>query len=308
MNALADRSAWRCARCCATRCARSSPRSASSSASARSSPWWPSAKAPRRSVEEAFASMGTNLLIVCPARTHLRRRARRLRLAAHAHLGRPEGDPGRGARRCATPRRTLRAERAGPERGPELDHRRSPAPRPTTSTSATGRWRRARASPTPTSRPAPRWSCSAQTVVDKLFGASADPVGQVGAHQEHPVHVVGVLRARRASRRWARTTTTPSFIPVSTFRTKIQGGLKNYINGHDHASAPSRRRPPRAPRSRSPALLRDRHHSQPGQDDDFSIRNLTEMASAQQEGTQDADDAARVASPRCRCWSAASAS
>jgi len=34
------------------------------------------------------------------------------------------------------------------------------------------------------------------------------------------------------------------------------------------------------------ALLRDRHHIQPGADDDFSIRNLTEIASAQQEGTR----------------------
>jgi putative ABC transport system permease protein len=33
-------------------------------------------------------------------------------------------------------------------------------------------------------------------------------------------------------------------------------------------------------------LLRDRHHIGPGMDDDFSIRNLTEMASAQQEGTK----------------------
>jgi putative ABC transport system permease protein len=33
-------------------------------------------------------------------------------------------------------------------------------------------------------------------------------------------------------------------------------------------------------------LLRDRHHIGPGQDDDFSLRNLTEIASAQQEGTR----------------------
>jgi hypothetical protein len=34
------------------------------------------------------------------------------------------------------------------------------------------------------------------------------------------------------------------------------------------------------------ALLRDRHHIAGNLEDDFSIRNMTEMASAQQEGTQ----------------------
>ena len=43
---------------------------------------------------------------------------------------------------------------------------------------------------------------------------------------------------------------------------------------------------PRARSDRSPALLRERHHLAPGADDDFSIRNLAEMASAQQEGTK----------------------
>jgi putative ABC transport system permease protein len=33
-------------------------------------------------------------------------------------------------------------------------------------------------------------------------------------------------------------------------------------------------------------LLRDRHNVEPGADDDFSIRNLAEIASAQQEGTK----------------------
>jgi putative ABC transport system permease protein len=34
------------------------------------------------------------------------------------------------------------------------------------------------------------------------------------------------------------------------------------------------------------ALLRDRHHIAPGEDDDFSIRNLSEIAGAQQQGTE----------------------
>ncbi|MBS2018445.1 MAG: ABC transporter permease, partial [Deltaproteobacteria bacterium] len=33
-------------------------------------------------------------------------------------------------------------------------------------------------------------------------------------------------------------------------------------------------------------LLRERHHLAPGVDDDFSIRNLAEIAGAQQQGTE----------------------
>ncbi len=55
------------------------------------------------------------------------------------------------------------------------------------------------------------------------------------------------------------------------------------------------------------ALLRERHHLQPHQDDDFSIRNLEEVLAIK-------ESAARawlswlLPSPRCRSWSAASAS
>jgi len=35
-----------------------------------------------------------------------------------------------------------------------------------------------------------------------------------------------------------------------------------------------------------PALLRERHHLGQGEDDDFSIRNLSEIAGAQEEGTK----------------------
>ena len=74
-------------------------------------------------------------------------------------------------------------------------------------------------------------------------------------------------------------------IPVSTFRAKIQGGLKNFISGMVMIGATSADDTTRAVTQVS-NLLRDRHHIAPGGDDDFSLRNLTEMASAQQEGTR----------------------
>ena len=107
---------------------------------------------------------------------HVGRRARRLRLAAHADLGRPEGDPDRGPHRCSTPRRRCARTRSVAERGAELDDQRARAPRPTTSTSATGRWRSGSAlHAVRRRRRRPRSSVLGQTVVDKLFGPNADP-------------------------------------------------------------------------------------------------------------------------------------
>ncbi|HZS36905.1 MAG TPA: ABC transporter permease [Polyangia bacterium] len=123
-----------------------------------------------------------------------------------------------------------------------------------------------------------------QTVVDKLWGPSADPVGQSVRIRNIPFQVIGVA-AKKGQSPMGQDYDDGVFIPVSTFRAKIQGGLKNYINGAIMVSATSADATSRA-ESQISNLLRDRHHVQAGTDDDFSIRNLTEMASAQQEGTK----------------------
>ena len=74
-------------------------------------------------------------------------------------------------------------------------------------------------------------------------------------------------------------------IPSSTFLTKIQGGLKKFLAGNIMVTAASADATSRAQRQIT-GLLRERHHLSRGTDDDFSIRNLSEMAAAQQEGTQ----------------------
>jgi putative ABC transport system permease protein len=123
-----------------------------------------------------------------------------------------------------------------------------------------------------------------QTVVDKLFGPSSDPVGMQVRIKNIPFVVVGVLEKKGQSPMGQDYDDTV-VIPVSTFGSKIQGGLKNYINGMIMVGAISQAATARA-EVEITNLLRDRHHVQPGQDDDFSIRNLTEMASAQAEGTK----------------------
>jgi putative ABC transport system permease protein len=122
-----------------------------------------------------------------------------------------------------------------------------------------------------------------QTVVDKLFGPGTNPVGQVVRIRNVPFQVVGVL-ARKGQSPGGRDFDDTVIVPVSTFQAKIQGGLQKYISGVIIVAATSAEATVRA-QAEITSLLRDRHHIQPGADDDFSIRNLTEMASARQQST-----------------------
>ncbi len=123
-----------------------------------------------------------------------------------------------------------------------------------------------------------------QTVVDKLFGPNANPVGQVIRVKNVPFTVVGSL-SKKGQSQWGMDFDDCVIVPVSTFRQKIQGGLGNYLGGIIMVSATG---PSTVSRTESlvRGLLRDRHRLPPGTDDDFSIRNLAEIASASQEGTR----------------------
>ena len=239
-------------------------------------------------VEQAFAAMGTNLLIVMPG-SDARRAAR---AAASARMPTLTWDDLRAiqrevpAVRYAAPQ--LRTERAGRERGSELDHAASPARRPSTSRSATGRSARARLlADVGRRRRRPRSSCSARPSSTSSSAPSADPIGQIGAHQEHPVPGRSACWRRKGQSPIGQDYDDVRLRPVSRrSMTKIQGGLQKFIAGHDHGRArrrPTRPRAPSADHRRCCAIATTSRH---GADDDFSIRNLTEMASAQQEGTQ----------------------
>jgi putative ABC transport system permease protein len=123
-----------------------------------------------------------------------------------------------------------------------------------------------------------------QTVVEELFGASVDPVGQTVRIQNVPFVVVGVAGSKGQSPGGSDYDDVV-FVPVSTFLAKIQGGLQKYISGtimvevaaDDATDAVS---------ERIAALLRDRHDVAPDGDDDFTIKDLTETASRKEESTQ----------------------
>jgi putative ABC transport system permease protein len=121
-----------------------------------------------------------------------------------------------------------------------------------------------------------------QTVVEKLYGENAHPIGHVVRIRNIPFQIVAVM-AKKGQSAMGQDYDDGVYVPVTTFAQKIQGGLKKYISGTVFVSALSDTAKAQADVQ---ALLRDRHHLEPGVDDDFSLRNLTEMASAQQEGTK----------------------
>jgi len=122
-----------------------------------------------------------------------------------------------------------------------------------------------------------------QTVVDKLYGPNADPVGQTVRVGTTPFLVVGVT-AKKGQSATGQDYDDAAFIPYTTYAQKIQGGLGKYLQGSIMVAATSADTTSRA-QSDITALLRDRHHLGTGSDDDFSIRNLSEIAGQQQQGT-----------------------
>jgi putative ABC transport system permease protein len=123
-----------------------------------------------------------------------------------------------------------------------------------------------------------------QTVVDKLYGPNSDPIGQVVRVKNIPFTVVGVLEKKGQSQ-MGQDYDDAAYIPISTFMTKIQGGLRAYLSGPIYVSAFSDALTTKAEQQIT-ALLRERHHLAEGADDDFNIRNLQELASAMEDSTK----------------------
>ena len=122
-----------------------------------------------------------------------------------------------------------------------------------------------------------------KTVVEKLFGANADPIGQTVRVANTPFSVVGVAITKGQSSS-GQDYDDASFIPVTTYQRKIQGGLNNFLQGSVYVAAATTEDIPRAQKDIT-SLLRDRHHLSARDDDDFSIRNMAEIAGARQAGT-----------------------
>jgi putative ABC transport system permease protein len=121
-----------------------------------------------------------------------------------------------------------------------------------------------------------------QTVADKLYGTNADPVGQTVRIRGVPFTVVGVL-TRKGQNPMGQDYDDTAIVPLKTFRVRLQPSLGNYMSGTVFIQVGRAEDIPSAQKQLT-SLLRDRHRLGPNADDDFSIRNLAEVASAQAQG------------------------
>jgi putative ABC transport system permease protein len=113
-----------------------------------------------------------------------------------------------------------------------------------------------------------------KTVADNLFGAQ-DPVGQIIRIQNVPFRVVGVL-APKGQSAMGQDQDDTVILPFSTLQKRIMG--VTYV-GAIMASAASPEEGPAA-QDQIQRLLRQRHHIPAGQDDDFTVRNMADIAAA----------------------------
>lgn len=122
-----------------------------------------------------------------------------------------------------------------------------------------------------------------QTVVDNLFG-SIDPIGQIVRIKNVPFTVIGVLDRKGQSPNGQDQDDT-IYIPVTTAQKKIFGttfpGMVRIImvkaGGAEELSQAQKQ---------ITELLRQRHRIAQKQDDDFSVRNLTQMMQAAEESAK----------------------
>jgi putative ABC transport system permease protein len=124
-----------------------------------------------------------------------------------------------------------------------------------------------------------------QTVAEQLFGG-ADPIDQTIRVKKVPLTVIGVL-ARKGQNSVGQDQDDVVVVPLSTYRNRIQGMSGGRLKRIGSVSVKVREgQDMKVAEENIRELLRQRHRLQPGQDDDFSIRNLTEMLAAQEESSR----------------------
>jgi putative ABC transport system permease protein len=124
-----------------------------------------------------------------------------------------------------------------------------------------------------------------QTVVNNLFGA-ADPVGQMIRVKKAPFVVIGTLVPKGQSPS-GQDQDDVILLPISTAKKRVLGA--NLANAGSVGSIMVQARGAaqmKEAEDQTRELLRQRHHLQEGQDDDFTVRNLEEVFQAQESSAQ----------------------
>jgi len=124
-----------------------------------------------------------------------------------------------------------------------------------------------------------------QTTALNLFG-EAEPLGQIIRIKKVPFTVIGLL-SRKGQNAWGQDQDDIILMPLSTAKKKVLGASQanprsvgaisiKIRPGEDMAEAEDQIR----------GLLRQRHRLQPFQDDDFWLRNLSEVLQTQEESSR----------------------
>ncbi len=120
-----------------------------------------------------------------------------------------------------------------------------------------------------------------QTVAQMLFGGT-DPTGQTVRVKYVPFTIVGLLDAKGQSYT-GQDQDDVILIPLGTARGRILGQAQGRLRTVGHINVKmAEGTDMKTAESQVRELLRQRHRLQPEQDDDFNIRNLSEVVQAEQ--------------------------
>jgi putative ABC transport system permease protein len=115
-----------------------------------------------------------------------------------------------------------------------------------------------------------------QTIVNELF-SSTDPLGKVLRIYKVPFRVIGVLKKKGQSPQGTDQDDVV-LIPLTTAQRKVFGSPFPNAVGGIVVKARSKDAIPRA-EDEITSLLRQRHHIGPNKEDDFTVKNLSELLS-----------------------------
>jgi len=123
-----------------------------------------------------------------------------------------------------------------------------------------------------------------QTIVDNLFAGGEDPIGAIIRVKNVPFEVIGVLE-RKGQTTWGQDQDDVLLMPFSTAErrtlgTQILGTVDMiFVQAVDSDEVS-------AAEQQIDELLNERHRIQPGEDSDFTVRNLNEVAEASKMASQ----------------------
>jgi putative ABC transport system permease protein len=123
-----------------------------------------------------------------------------------------------------------------------------------------------------------------ETVTANLFGAE-DPVGRIIRIKNVPFTVSGVLQAKGQSPT-GQDQDDVIIIPISTAKKKVLGASLAKSSAVGQIVVQGREGRTAEVEDEIGALLRQRHHLQPNEDNDFTVRNMEEVFRAQESSAE----------------------